>query len=78
MHIEINSNLITYINITPWVDDEWALTLLVDVLNRYTQELLSGVNEYDEFASRQLEFQHGGKYQGKCTKCKITVSLMTD
>ena len=44
----------------------------------YTQEFLDGVNQFDEFARRQIEFLNGGKYRCPCAKCRNMVYLRPD
>ena len=43
--------------------------------NSYTQEFLNGVNQFKEFAHKQLEFQSWGKYRCLCAKCKNRLYL---
>jgi len=44
----------------------------------YTKELLDGVNQFDEFTSRQIELLNGGKYRCPCAKCKNRVYLTSN
>jgi len=46
--------------------------------NGYTQGFLNGINEFDAFAHRQLEFQSEGKYRCPYAKCKNKVYLIPD
>jgi len=51
--------------------------LLLD-RNCFTQEFITGVNQFDAFTCKQLEFQSGRKYGCPCAKCKNRVYLTPD
>ena len=51
--------------------------LLLDRIG-YTQEFLDGVNQFDEFARRQIKFLNREKYRCPCAKCRNRVYLTSD
>ena len=51
----------------------WMYNRLLPDHSGYTQEFPDGVNQFDQFIRRQIEFRNEGKYRCPCVKCRNRV-----
>ena len=56
----------------------WMYNRLLPNRSGYTQEFLNGVNQFNKFARRQIEFLNRGKYMCPCVKWKNRMYLTLD
>ena len=53
----------------------WMYDRLLSNHNGYMQEFLHGINQFDKFARRQIEFTNEGQYRHPYAKCKNRMYL---